>query len=109
MQNLVAEDSLYENSINLKVGDEVGIEKIKQTLISLGYERADLTEARGQFSVRGDIIDISKTDTEGIRIELENGVIVEGTPEHRVMLSDGSYKMLCELTEDDDIMVVDNM
>ena len=70
MQNLIAEDSLYENAINLKVGDEVDIEKIKQTLISLGYERADLTEARGQFSVRGDIIDISQSETVGVRIEL---------------------------------------
>lgn len=70
MQNLVAEDSLYENSINLKVGDEVDIEKIKQTLISLGYERADLTEARGQFSIRGDIVDISQSETVGVRLEL---------------------------------------
>lgn len=51
----------------------------------------------------------TKDVVDTIRIELENGIIIEGTPEHRVMLSDGSYKMLCELTEDDDIMVVDNM
>lgn len=39
-----------------------------------------------------------------IRITLEDGSIIEGTPDHEIMLSDGTYKQLQELTEDDDIM-----
>ena len=44
-----------------------------------------------------------------MRIELEDGSVIEGTPNHQVMLSDGSYKMLCELTEDDDLMTSQEM
>lgn len=40
-----------------------------------------------------------------IRITLEDGSIIEGTPEHQVMLSDGSYKMLKDLTESDDVFL----
>lgn len=46
----------------------------------------------------------TKYVTETIQIELEDGTIVEGTPDHRVMLSDGSYKTLADLTDSDDLM-----
>lgn len=41
-----------------------------------------------------------------IRIELEDGSIIEGTPDHKILLSDGRYIPLGELTEDDDVMEV---
>lgn len=37
-------------------------------------------------------------------IELEDGSIVKCTPEHQFMLSDGTYKMAKDLSEDDDLM-----
>lgn len=49
---------------------------------------------------------LTKHITETIKIELEDGTTIEGTPDHRIMLSDGTYKRLDELTEDDDIMEV---
>lgn len=36
-------------------------------------------------------------------IELENGEVIKCTPEHRIMLADGSYKMAKDLTEDDEL------
>lgn len=36
-------------------------------------------------------------------IELENGEIIKCTPEHRLMLKDGSYKMAKDLTEEDEL------
>ena len=36
----------------------------------MGYSRCELIEGRGQFSVRGGIVDISLDDKIGIRIEL---------------------------------------
>lgn len=39
-----------------------------------------------------------------IRIELEDGSIFEGTSDHKVMLSDGTYKCLGELKVDDSIL-----
>ena len=70
MQDMINEKDLYRNSINIKSTDRIDLEEFKKRLVDLGYERMDLIDGKGQFSVRGDIIDISKTDTEGIRIEL---------------------------------------
>ena len=41
-----------------------------------------------------------------IRITLEDGTVFEGTPEHRVMLTDGTYKKLADITESDDIQTI---
>ena len=41
---------------------------------------------------------------ETIKITLEDGSIFEGTPDHRVMLIDGTYKRLDELTENDEVL-----
>lgn len=46
----------------------------------------------------------TKQVTDTIRLTLEDGSIIEGTPDHLIMLNDGSYKALGELTEDDEIM-----
>ena len=69
MQKIVAKDILYKHAISLKVGNECSLEKIKEELIKLGYERFDLVEGKGQFSVRGGIIDIAVSDKVGIRLE----------------------------------------
>lgn len=39
-----------------------------------------------------------------IRIELEDGTVIEGTPDHKIMLSDGSYKCLGDLRNSDDLL-----
>ena len=70
MQDMISEKDLYSNSINIKATDRIDLDEFKKRLVNLGYERMDLIEGKGQFSVRGDIIDISHTDSEGIRIEL---------------------------------------
>ena len=69
IQSMVPTKTLYKNIINLKIGTEYGMEKLKETLINLGYERVDLVEAKGQFSIRGGIIDIACQENEGVRIE----------------------------------------
>lgn len=70
MQNMITPKALYQNVINIKVGDTLNLNTIKEKLVSLGYERADLVEGRGQFSIRGGIIDVSLDEKKGIRIEL---------------------------------------
>lgn len=45
----------------------------------------------------------TKLTQDTIRITLENGHVIEGTPEHQVLLKNGTYKMLGELTEDDEL------
>ena len=69
MQKMVTKEVLYKNKMRLQVGKTYDIDLIKQTLIDLGYEKADLVEGKGLFSTRGDIIDIALSDKEGIRVE----------------------------------------
>ena len=70
MQKIIPKSTLYKHQINLEVGKKYLIEDIKRNLLLLGYERNDLVENKGQFSVRGDIIDVAISEKEGIRIEL---------------------------------------
>ena len=49
--------------------DYSNLEELKKTLVNLGYSRCEFIEGRGQFSVRGGIVDISINETLGVRIE----------------------------------------
>lgn len=48
----------------------------------------------------------TKRTTHLIELELEDGTVLRGTPDHLIMLSDGTYKELQYITETDDIMTV---
>ena len=69
MQKLPLKETLYKNKLDFKIGDTYNLEAIKQKLVKLGYTRYDLIEGKGQFSIRGGIVDISITEATGIRIE----------------------------------------
>ena len=69
MQKIPSKEIIYKNKLEFKVGESYNLEEIKQKLVKLGYSRYDLIEGKGQFSVRGDIVDISTTENIGIRIE----------------------------------------
>lgn len=69
MQKIPAKETIYKNILNFKVGEIHKLEEIKQKLIDLGYTRYDLIDGRGEFSIRGGIVDISITNTQGVRIE----------------------------------------
>ncbi len=69
MQEMISKEELYKNVIEFKFNKEYNFEEIKENLLKLGYERTELAEARGQFSLRGDILDIAITENKGVRIE----------------------------------------
>jgi len=69
IQKMISKSELYKNTINFEIGQEHKLEDIKQKLVDLGYVRCDLIEGRGQFSVRGGIVDISISEKTGLRIE----------------------------------------
>ena len=69
MQKMITKEKLYKNVMKLKVGDTVDLEELKEKLVLLGYERYDLIEGKGQFSVRGGIVDIATSVNSGVRIE----------------------------------------
>lgn len=70
MQKMITKQKLYEHVMQLKVGDTINLSDLKEQLVSLGYERYDLVEGKGQFSVRGGIVDIALSEANGIRVEL---------------------------------------
>lgn len=69
LQPMIPKETLFQNILNLKVGQSYPIEDIKKALVQLGYERYELIDGKGQFSSRGGIIDISLTEEQGVRIE----------------------------------------
>ena len=69
-QKIISKESLYKNVLNFKIGDRCNLETLKQKLVDLGYQRFELIDGRGEFSIRGGIIDIATSEMAGIRIEL---------------------------------------
>ena len=69
MQKMISKEELYENIVDFKVGQSYSIEELKQTFVKLGYERSNLIEGQGQFSIRGGIVDVGLSDKVGVRIE----------------------------------------
>ena len=62
----------------------------------------------GSISLTDEPVLITQTNTvsELIEIEMENGYTFKCTPEHRLLLSDGTYKQAKDLTTDDDLQTV---
>jgi transcription-repair coupling factor (superfamily II helicase) len=57
--------------LQLVVGDEPGIDGLAEHLALAGYERVDRVEERGQFAVRGGLVDVfPSTGREPLRVEL---------------------------------------
>ena len=78
MQSIISKETLYKNVLEFSVGStfnctnfkgKKNLNTLKQLLLLLGYERNDLVENRGQFSIRGGICDIGLTEKNGVRIE----------------------------------------
>ena len=64
--------SVYaEHVLRLRCGEDVDSGKIREELILMGYERVPAIEARGEFSIRGGIIDVFPPDSDApYRVEL---------------------------------------
>ena len=65
-----AKDVFASFLLKLQVGDIVEIADLTRKLVVMGYERAELVESPGQFTLRGGILDIwSLTAEDAVRIE----------------------------------------
>lgn len=50
---------LYKDyTLNFSVGDTVDLEEVSGKLVQSGYERVSLVEGKGEFSIRGGILDV---------------------------------------------------
>ncbi len=65
-------DSLFfeKNNIEIKLNEEIDVEKLAIKLVKLGYKRKTLVADIGEFSIRGDIIDIFPLTNNPVRLEL---------------------------------------
>ena len=57
-QRIMPSSSLIENSMALKTNEIYERESLLQKMVNLGFSRVEMVEERGEFSVRGSIIDI---------------------------------------------------
>jgi len=57
--------------LELRWGDRIDLERLVERLVGMAYERVDMVEGKGQFSVRGGIVDVfSLVADQPWRIEL---------------------------------------
>ncbi|MBK1809584.1 transcription-repair coupling factor [Clostridium sp. YIM B02505] len=64
-------DLYISHTFKIAVGDEISFKDFSKRLIECGYERMDIVDGKGQFSVRGGILDIYPPNTAlPYRIEL---------------------------------------
>jgi transcription-repair coupling factor (superfamily II helicase) len=67
----VPEASLRPTGFSLSIGEEVELGDVAELLVGCGYERTDQVERRGQFAVRGGILDVfPATEDRAVRVEL---------------------------------------
>lgn len=71
LQKTLPAPVLTSRFIRLKSGDTVELDQLLKALVSAGYKRADEVEGKGQFAVRGGIVDFFPPDRENpLRMEL---------------------------------------
>ena len=70
LQKTMSRDALEAARWTVKKGELTDRDTILEMLVSEGYHRASMVERRGEFSARGDIIDVYPITGEPVRVEL---------------------------------------
>ncbi|MGH8893751.1 MAG: transcription-repair coupling factor [Actinomycetes bacterium] len=64
--------------VEARAGDEVDLDELVARLVAAAYTRVDLVERRGEFAVRGGIVDVfPPTDEHPLRVELWGDTVEE--------------------------------
>jgi transcription-repair coupling factor (superfamily II helicase) len=67
----VPDPALRPHGFTLRVGDLIDLEETAADLVAVGYERVDQVEDRGQFAVRGGLLDVyPATEDHPVRADL---------------------------------------
>ncbi len=67
----VPDRELRPHGLSLSVGELVDLEELMSDLVAAGYERVDQVEDRGQFAVRGGLLDLyPATEDRAVRVDL---------------------------------------
>lgn len=67
----VPDPKLRPHGFMLRVGDLIDLEETAQQLVAAGYQRTDQVEERGQFAIRGGLLDVyPATEERAVRVDL---------------------------------------
>ncbi|MEA2295296.1 MAG: hypothetical protein QOE86_2935, partial [Solirubrobacteraceae bacterium] len=67
----VPDPSLRPHSLAIAKGDLLDLDELARDLVAAGYERVEQVEERGQFAMRGGIVDVfPATEERAVRVEL---------------------------------------
>lgn len=110
-----------KNNIHIKVDDEINVDELSLNLVKMGYKRKTLVADIGEFSIRGDIIDIYPLNENPYRIELWGDTVTDIRnfdainqrsiskqkeaiiqPVYKFILNDASYKKIEKLIDKKD-------
>ena len=66
-----------EHSIKLKIDEDIDVQELARKLVMLGYKRKTLVADVGEFSIRGDVIDVFPLTEHPYRIELWGDTVTD--------------------------------
>ncbi|WP_354698642.1 transcription-repair coupling factor [Paraconexibacter sp. AEG42_29] len=67
----IPDPALRPHGFTLKVGELLDLDEVSLELVAAGYERVDQVDDRGQFAIRGGILDVyPATEDRAIRVDL---------------------------------------
>src|SRR3954470_24484442 len=67
----VPDPELRPHSFTLRVGELLDLDEVGTDLVAAGYERVDQVEDRGQFAIRGGLLDVyPATEDRAIRVDM---------------------------------------
>ncbi len=67
----VPDPSMRPHGFELRVGELMDLEETARDLVAAGYERVDQVEDRGQFTIRGGLLDVfPATEDRAVRVDL---------------------------------------
>ena len=66
-----------EHNIKIKIDEEIDVQNFARKLVMLGYKRKTLVADVGEFSIRGDVIDVFPLSEHPYRIELWGDTVTD--------------------------------
>src|SRR3954447_22350459 len=67
----VPDPALRPHGFTLRKGDLLDLDEVSRDLVAAGYERVDQVEDRGQFAIRGGLLDVyPATEERAVRVDL---------------------------------------
>lgn len=76
-ERFAKKEFFLKNTLKIKIDDEIDTKKLAQQLVNLGYKRSTMVVDIGEFSIRGDIIDIFNVEKSPVRIELWGDTVTD--------------------------------